>query len=872
MTQYGIAYRMRVYQPRSQNLAETAILAPIAGAIHSDSFQVATIAGVSGYQPYMEAPSGRRGRLDPLTGRTDTGSLTVGLIDHRTTAGGTNLERWVTAFVGGDDGEVQLLGLRAQVDESIDAGTTWTAYYTGRISSVSMSDRVTMSVTLRDARDDLKVKTFVSTPHTSVTYAATSQLWPVGSPVDFGVIQGAGTLTGDVADFTGFRIPFPDTVTAYKSVVLDDASVDHWRNVVTADALGAVSSYAARLELDDASTIGHYQVRYDTGILRGTPSKVKRFSIAELSVGDPFYKALPTSGTAVSVRLLPIELSPSKNLPLVIQDVHPVTLIESLLNGHFGHIYTVEHGLKGVRPSASSTGDPFRSFPMQTGAGADANVSPGFTAMKADASFPLARFLIDKTWDLLEFIEQQLCVPYGIGYRINASGEFEVLDLRFSDNQVVSPATLDDTDIDIGRGINWEASRDNAVNVIGVKFYRDQVDDIEAVVKNWGLNSGVILPAIPASTITSVVNERLTVVGSLNMGEKRINIDAQAFRFTNDEIDSANTANSKETSVVAQIEERTQAIRLAYGAGVQEVTLPCRRTTDVTTCLPGDWRIIDVDVLPDTGTNKRGGARLMRCLESSLDASGVPTLRMQDAGPNVVLVAPTVGTLAAGTVAPEHVIRAPITVNASTDPVEVHIAITDTATGTIPVEGSALWVYRLTAYSTFTYDLVNIPSGKRCWVRARSIPGFLADIQLPSAWAFSTGTDYFDTTALAAPTGPAVLPTSILTTSTVSLSWTNASFTSGYTYPIELLLHDGAIETVVRGDDAYLNGLATPALAPGSAAYTLNPHLVSSTTYTARVRYADIMGGQGTKATSGTFITPAAFAGPSLAAPTLTLT
>src|ERR1051326_7846401 len=99
MTLLQPVYRATVYAPKSTDATEATVLTPVSGAPHGDAFKVATAEGVSGFKSYMGMPSGRRGRIDVLSKKTDTGEISFEVLDQRTTPGGSNAQRWVTAFV-----------------------------------------------------------------------------------------------------------------------------------------------------------------------------------------------------------------------------------------------------------------------------------------------------------------------------------------------------------------------------------------------------------------------------------------------------------------------------------------------------------------------------------------------------------------------------------------------------------------------------------------------------------------------------------------------------------------------------------------------------------------------------------------------------
>ena len=83
MTTYAVQYRLTIYGPKSADSTEATVLTPATSAIHSDAFRVTTEIGVSGWQPYLGLIRGRRGRLNPLTKRTDIGQLTATVLDKR---------------------------------------------------------------------------------------------------------------------------------------------------------------------------------------------------------------------------------------------------------------------------------------------------------------------------------------------------------------------------------------------------------------------------------------------------------------------------------------------------------------------------------------------------------------------------------------------------------------------------------------------------------------------------------------------------------------------------------------------------------------------------------------------------------------------
>jgi hypothetical protein len=215
----NVAYRATVYVSRTDDPSETTVLTPIAGAPHSDPFKIATRTGITGFQPYMDFPSGRRGKIDMLSKKTDIGELTFDIIDIRTAAGGINANRWVTAFIGTKEGIPRFARLKCFIEESLDGGITWTPFFTGRVRSLALgSDSlIVYKMSLRDLSDDLSTATFtglphdlvrqtatrpVTTPFTSTTLSDSSQNWTTNQWVGAMVTIAGGTGQGQMRQVT----------------------------------------------------------------------------------------------------------------------------------------------------------------------------------------------------------------------------------------------------------------------------------------------------------------------------------------------------------------------------------------------------------------------------------------------------------------------------------------------------------------------------------------------------------------------------------------------------------------------------------------------------------------------------------------------
>lgn len=175
-------FKLTVYAPRSVDPTESTPLTPAAGAPHGDPFVVTTIQGVAGAKPYLDIPTARGAVIDALNKKSTVSSLTVRVLDARVTTGGSNAQRWVTAFTGDTSGGNQLLGRLVRIVESLDGGVTFPVpYYTGRISAPATAGKLWTSLALKGLEDDLDVDIFVGDPAAAVhSYARLAQITPLG--------------------------------------------------------------------------------------------------------------------------------------------------------------------------------------------------------------------------------------------------------------------------------------------------------------------------------------------------------------------------------------------------------------------------------------------------------------------------------------------------------------------------------------------------------------------------------------------------------------------------------------------------------------------------------------------------------------------
>lgn len=814
----ALYYRLTIYQERAlqSNLVTEPDVLTADGTVHSDPFQVATASGVSGFQPYLELPEGRTAKLDERERKTDQGEMTFTLLDART--GTSNLSRWVTGFLA-----ILKPGCKVVCEESSDL-SSWTDWWTGRVEAVRLDGRVALTIRCRDMLGDLaRHEAFVGRPEASISYAGEPLLLPLGRSVAFGPEPAVTAMSGTISS---------DGI--YRTISLSSASRGRADNVVTAALLRSagipLGKVSAPIEVRASENL---RARFSAGAVTAREAVVVKLEVVRRSSGryqvnklwlratdtsDPFYTALDTGTiadaaavTSLTVRQLSLREAGGE-APLLLDNIRGPQLIADLLDGYFGRL--------------DSAGDPERSFPYD---------SASFTALIADDSFPALRFVITEPVKLKTWVEEQVLRVSGLGWRVNASGEIVLLDLR-PPRAVPSVDTITEADLADGTVPDWEYSRDEYVGIVVVKTYLDEDVDADEL-------GSARIPNAPTALLESVAVPRIIQVGdNLDLGVSAITIDAQGLRtFPDEEVE-----NEERSQRIAREANQIAAHLRPFGGPRIRVTLQCARTAN-TDCEVGDWRLIDVDALPDPTTQLRGGTRLMRCVERTDQPKRglVRRLRFADAGPTNVAVAPTVATPAQESSNTQHGLTVAVTLNASGQPARLWVCTTATSVGSRPADSDPGW--RLVTpiglvgpylYSSTTYTVRPLAAGLRHWVAVETGP--VVNTCLGSPRAYPAGTGYVDSATLTAPT---TLTVGSVSTKSALAEWDNAG---DDTSTVELWLASGA--TKVAAD------AATPVrykiLPPGTEAYQLTgldttlPELgTAGPWYRLQVRHADRYGG-----------------------------
>jgi hypothetical protein len=720
-------YKLIVYAPRREDPTETTVLTPIAGASHSQPFQVTTMpeGALPGFRPFMMAhPKGRTGKMDLKSRTVDTGQMDFQLVDARV---GTNAQRWITAFLGDAKGKRRTLGARVEVFESLDGGTTWAPFWCGRMTKLPLAGRAAMTMSVRDAAEDLRHEVFTDTPHSSIAYATRGTVFPNGRVGSYAGVDATAWATGTLRstdhpsamDRTIIVTGAPDGTDWVTDAV---QAIDQTPSInLASDRYLTHPDALVRVKRLDTGTVGVFRLRKPGGTLsrddsysagyfdwveRGEGYRVTKIAIQQLLPGEIGEAPIPPSGTDVEFAVIPGGEASSES-SVFVDDVHPVAFIRDLLDGKFARL-------------KAGTVQPQFVHPYET-----SEVS----ALIADESLGKVRGVFDAPESLRDLISE-ICLARGLAWRVNGSGRVSIIDVRLKSSSFTGPTITSSADLDTSVAPGCSPDATEQVTRMEATFYIDEVLTPAQIRKM--VESGENVPA-------GGIREKKGTYAPADLEEeaiqreKALKLDLRMLRVVQKDGERANPA-----AIYPRLRELDHEVRAPYAHGAAEVSLPCLRTERTKDCQPGHVRLVNVAEIPNDAGNVRGGIIPMRCV-SRMESGGRIDLTFVVL-PDTVAVAPAVGTLTASAIdAGGWSVAVPVTANASGEAVEVWQCTTSTSVSVRPAEGDAGWLLaqRLSGTGSAYLD-VPVASGGRMWIRARSVPDPAAGdrFRLPSSYAF----------------------------------------------------------------------------------------------------------------------------------------
>lgn len=839
-----VVQRLTLYAPRSVDPTEATVLTPRAGSVHADGFKVATKQGIAGFQPFLEVnPQGRDSQLDPLNKHLDIGRRVYRILDKR--IGNSNLERWMTAFLGDTNGGNQLLGLKAVAEQSLDGGATWNRYSTDRVYAQRSSSGSLLWIELdcRTMADDLERDIFVGPPHANVAaYAHMAQVAPIGLLKPYGDFPVTTAIKGKVASVepAGQRT---------MQIIVDRDQPSPKKTIYTAALM--------RVERHDAGQPGGRSFGRGKVWVQVVGSGVwkahdfvrgENYSVVTTAAGPTTLAPGTTSLTMITTRKLaddPPALNDnvlfyieslvepvSKEVPLLIDDVHPVTLLKHLCLGYYGRL--------------TDAGAVSWAVPID---------AASFAALEADVTIEKVRFPIQGKAKLRAWVEEYLLKPNHLSIRLNEFGEVVVVDHRRT--SVFAPAwTIGNADCVAAKdAISWEQDKESAVAAVIGKYYAERmIADSELPEPFTALDNllpGAInslnMPEIPTVRIEQleepyVVRRQSFSSRALDIGGSEFTFDSKGLRFrVGSQASNGEQRNGRAREQILRdyLAGLTSELSGPFGLGPTYYTVRgLRSSAQIALAKVGTTGVLDHDAVPDPATGVRGGARVGLVI-SRIEQGPEVRLRILDWGANAVAVAPTIGAPAASVDQPTTALTIAATVNGTAQEMRLDVAITSTAIGVRPLDSSELWKPAARAVATGTVTVAGLAgAGKRVWVRARTEPQPGKGFALPSAWVYpNAGTGYVDLTALAPPTAPAAnSPAGDL----IDFSWTLGAAH----LPLEVFIVAGA---------AAPTGLETErahdTLEQGSVSCQIVGKTAAATQYTVGVRHVDASGNASAMAT-----------------------
>lgn len=824
-----LQYRLQIYKPRSVDPTETALLVPI-GAAHSDNFDVATISGVAGVQPYLHLPTGTNGTMDPVSKNVTTGTRIVSVGDSPL---GSNAIRWVTAFLGDAAGRNRLKGCKAVLSEQTAPAGTWNPIFTGRVGNYGLDGMLKFSFEIKSSVDDLnRKKIFVYDPHPNATYAFRTAIYPPRLVKSWGsgtIPAGAwlsATVSNKYTDANGLTHGLLELVNTGED--LTSAAMVTKQGLAFSAGLAPGSVF---LKVTAGGASGLFRVaKHTRAYRRGTNKKnvfrqwlVEIGPLDEIPSTHPLHMVLPANGTAVTCYVQGNDRTPvSEEAPVFVDNVHPLQLWADILDGNFGIIDDTTGSARPIAPRDTSPAGPWDYTNSS---------SPSFSM----SNLPGLRFIITQPEKANDWIIANICKPLNLSYRVDGQGRVIPLDLRPTSSTAVT-GTVGDSDL-TELPTQWTVDGSKALLGVELTYYVDAPK--QSTPANLYDNSPDPYPDIGAAAQIESRSQSWIVLNPLlnptrDAGDQLDTVDAQGLRLIVGEFTGpagiATTTDRLSPYVSAQ-----QDTLAPYAGGAVTVPLSFNRDSDFATNAkgqPGQFWTIQVSTLPDPTTNQRGGPRVGLCLTRVEQGLKVLTTFL-DVGSASPAAVPTIGTLSIT----NGGLDVPITVNAAGDPVQVEYIVTVAGTSTRPIPTDPGWTIVgsdfLFPILTTTKRQANVPAGTRLWARARSRPTGNG-LKLPSAYVFPSAGSPAGSIDVGSITAPTIGVATGVTGNRATVPWTNGDATK----VVEVFLNAGGIPGGGWTDAMRVQ----PTLPAGSTSVQLR-NLTPSVTYGVAVRHRDEVGG-----------------------------
>ncbi len=854
MATLQVGYRVTIFATGSEDTSWT----PSPTADHAEPFQITTLisGSVAGFAPYMSSfPKGRKSKFDPIKKKLDIGQIQFNVLDKRLTVGGSNEIRWASSFLGDHRGRVRTNGLKVYVEETIDGGSTWLPFYVGRVRGFELDGKLEYKITVKEDNDlQHIIEVFVGEPTGSTmvgsnAYGNRHQVMPWGPDIGYGGLgsrpKPIGTWKAAVTNRNrAIVIDANNPLNALEGITMISKPLqerlENNIGIVSATRVQTEGKVGPICRVTQGATVGRFYITYATffhslaDVASNTPYHLHSILLEPIDKSLFEFKPLSAfaDGSTVSFQIL-LDEEPSKNVPVLISNVHPVQLWKDCLLGYHSQL-------------DSRDGTALFSGSVELDV-------PAFQTLIDDGRYKTARFVIDKTAKLDDFVEKEILNVWNLGYRMeptesNGRAFSKVVPFRMDLPSSLSglPTITQDMLIDSAR-VKWKPGE--PFLKFETIWYTERVGTLANMfASNAGQEGQSIKEGPQNPTLMSgyPIIKRTLDLSNINAGDKNFKIDAKGIRSIPTEFHSDPEQSPFVIYRSVVMQELACGLHennvFRWSRGPATIPLKTQRTGSLDSVKVGEYAILDVDWLPDSTTHRRGGARLGQCISRTEEGPTINFIFI-DSGANIARTAPTVGDFAqiglSGTASGN-------VSNAQSNSIEMQFAVTEQSIATRPDETASLWRFsqrfELAAEATESVFLGNLSAGARIWPRARSHGPADVDLQLPSDWTFPPS-DFFDTTGTGPPTN---LTVRNITAVSADFNWTNGDLTS-------------SIEIKLQADSS-ASALTVAVMQPGTTNFTLVnlSTAASENPYEVTVRHNDPSVGTISTAASISFSTNAA--------------
>jgi len=761
-----LAYRMRIIDGTAFTTSSTS-LTPAAGASHSEPFQITTLASgsLANYAPYMRIPRGQNGQFDIKTGRSSVGVYTIEILDAKTQAS-NNATRWASAFIGDVNGRLNIVGKKALIEESTDGGSTWNIFFCGRVNKFDLSSKLTYTVEIGDNLELLKQKIFAT--DTTTTSAVFKSVFPLGildrlempdSQSSLPQTPGFPISKAEIAANANQQLRYDRWLTLFNSSVQDPRNFwsfgERFNNSagVNSDVNGGQQPLRARIEIS-----GSYYY-YSVESLQ-TPSnanrnnslqQIQKIHIDELDLSDPRFSSISnvpaqTFSNVANIPRIWIYALPGDNeiKGTLYVNATPYQVLRDILTGSYF-------------PKSF----PQLSIPFDTG-----------SISTLETLRPLEKMVyrIEESMEAAEFIEKQICKPFGLGYTFESQLVNGVPQNAFRLFSTYIPtasaglSTLDDTSVIAGTEQTWNTN-EPVLSVAGnyyIEYFKTYDRNTLSAAKSEGMIDPTIQQKFPLLyALTSVIDPSVKIEEIDFNGLRGLNGDT----FTN-------SIGGTIGNVAADV--YTQGRAIAYlkkyfdrnQFGNPLVQLSCARNITTNAIKVGDFVLVDVDVLPNQALHIRGGTRIYQVVQKNYEGLQID-FTLLDSGVNQTMPAPSFGIVSSSV---SNQIDFQVSVPTASI-IEMEYAVVPSGAA-VPANSSVNWIFYTSQRNTGvtqSFSIDTVPEGRTTYIRARTTSPADGDTKLPSPYVIASPVTLENITA------PTNLAVSDITAKSAEINWTNTN-------------------------------------------------------------------------------------------------